>query len=81
VAEDLDMVWWFHIHVSNDSLDSGPLEQGQMKKYPLSAMVTICLNILNNFHLHRQKTKSFKWVGEIQSKARLLVLSGPNRGL
>lgn len=48
------MVWRLRFHVSNGILNTGPLEQEEMKKYPLSLLVTICLNMLNNPHLNAQ---------------------------
>lgn len=36
MAEALAVVWWLHIHVGSDSLNSGPLKQGGMKTYIFS---------------------------------------------
>lgn len=51
MAEALVTVWQVYIHASNEYWTIGA---GRDEKYPLSALVTICLNKLNNPHLREQ---------------------------
>lgn len=51
MAETLVTVWRLYIHASNEYWTIGARRD---EKYPLSALVTTCLNKLNSPHLHEQ---------------------------
>lgn len=81
MVETLTTVWWLHARVGSGSLNSGLVKQGERKHIHLQQKGTICLDLLNNLHLHGKSTY-LKGLEEFRpTNGRELVLCGSHRGL